>query len=535
MKLTFANFEVDQLARELLKGGEPVAVEPKVFDLLVMLISNRDRVVTRDELIDRLWDGRIVSDAALDTCIKAARRAIGDDGKSQHLIRTLPRRGFRFVGEVVERPDRLKAEAMAGQPFEQLQLPSPFDRQAATRLHKLPDQPSIAVLPFTNLSADPEQAYFADGIAEDLINALSRISWFFVIARNSSFSFRQEKQDVGGICEKLGVRYLVEGSVRKSASRVRVSVQLIDGPAGIHLWGERYDGALTQMFELQDSIIESLIGAIEPRLRNVEVARARRKRPDSMGAFDLLLQALPHHWAMSHKGFDQAVKLLDRSIELAPDYAEALGYAAACRAFRPLHNCSPDPSRDFQEADSLQQRALEADPSDPVALRSAAFVVVLTRRDYATAFDLIDRALAVDQNSALTWGYRGWIGIWSGDQRAAIADLDRALRLSPFDQWISTYTLGKSFALTMSGRFAEGLFWARRAMQENSDWTASYRGLVAGLVLNDKFDEAHAVAARLTLIDPTFSVKRWSQTAPFRGTDGQEVFFEALRIAGLPD
>lgn len=533
MRVAFEAFELDAQTRELLHNGKPIAVEPKVFDLLIFLINNRDRVVSKDELIEGVWSGRIVSDAALDTCIKAARRAIGDDGQSQRLIKTVLRKGLRFVADVAERRVLTESVTPAGRAAKSTLAQRLEPIRMDTTTLRLPDQPSIAVLPFENLSGDPEQGYFADGIAEDLINALSRISWFFVIARNSSFSFRGEKQDARGICQKLGVRYLVEGSVRKSGSRVRVAARLVDGISGIHLWGEKYDGPMDQIFELQDKITESLIGAIEPRLRSVEITRARRRHPASMSSFDLLLQALPHHWAMSCQGFGAAIGLLDRSIELAPKYAQALGYSAACRAFRPMHNCSLDADRDFQEADTLAQRALEADSADPVALRSAAFVAVLMRRDYETALDLIGRSLAIDQNSALTWGYRGWIGIWSGDQDAAINDFDKALRLSPFDQWISTYTLGRSFALTMSGRFEEGLLWARRAMSENPDWTASYRGLVAGLVLNGKMDEARTVAARLTAIDPNFSVKRWSETAPFRRTKGQQVFFSALRTAGL--
>ena len=311
--------------------------------------------------------------------------------------------------------------------------------------------------------------------------------------------------------------------------------QLIDGATGTHLWADKYDGPLDEIFELQDRITESLIGAIAPKLRSVEIARALRQRPDSLNAFDLLLKALPYHWAMSKEGFDKAITLLDDAIALAPTYAEALGYAAACRVFRPLHNCSPDPAKDYREADALIQRALVADTVDPVALRVASNVTVLVRRDFETAFDQIARSLAVDQNSAISWGYRGWINVWAGNQDDAIGDFDKALRLSPFDQWISVYTLGRSFALSMSGRFDEGLRWARRAMQESPDWTASYRGFVAALVLNGKMEEARPVAARLMTIDPGFSVRQWSETGPFRGTNGQKMFFAALRSAGLPE
>jgi TolB-like protein len=508
VQLCFENQVLDLTRRELLRDGQTIRVEPKIFDLLVYLVENRDRLITKDDLIAKVWAGRIVSESALASAINAARKAVGDSGQEQRLIRTRARKGFRFVGTITS--------------------------NGASTPMVLPDKPSIAVLPFQNMSGDPNQEYFADGIAEDLITALSRGSWFFVIARNSSFAFRAEKLDVRTIAQRLGVRYLVEGSVRKIGSRLRVTAQLIDAASGTHLWADKYDGSLDEMFELQDRIIENLMGAIEPKLRSAEIARTRRKRSENLDAFDLLLQALPNHWAMSCQGFGRAIELLDRAIALAPGYAEALGYAAACRAFRPLHNCSPDPAKDFEEADRLSWRALEADPLDPVALRSASFVSVLTKRDYETALNLIDRSLAVDPNGALTWGYRGWINVWAGHPDEAIADCDKALRLSPFDHWISTHTLGKSFALTMSGRFEDGLRWARRAMQENPQWTASYRGLAAALVLNGKVDEARPVAARLWEIDPDFSVERWSETAPFRRTEGQEVFFSALRTAGLP-
>jgi TolB-like protein/class 3 adenylate cyclase len=404
----------------------------------------------------------------------------------------------------------------------------------ATPAIAFPDKPSIAVLPFDNMSGDPEQAYFADGIAEDLLTALSRVSWLFVVARNSSFALRGEKLDIRTIGSKLGVRYLVEGSVRKAGSRVRITAQLIEAATGNHLWADKYDGALDHIFDLQDQITESVVGAIEPKLRVTEIARSRLKRPDSLDAFDLLLQALPHVSNMTGDDMARAIDLLDRAVVLSPRYAQALAYGALCRAHRPFHGWSPAPDKDFSEASALIRRALDSDPEDPVALMSAALVAVLVERDYQAGWDFVDRSLAINPNSARAWGDRGWISLWAGEPDAAITAFDRAMRLSPFDQWISSYSLGKAFALNTSNRFEEGLRWARKAMQENPNWNASYRQLVGALALNGQYDEARAVAAKQLALDPAFSVKRWVETGPFRRTPNQERFFEALRQGGLP-
>ena len=289
----------------------------------------------------------------------------------------------------------------------------------------LPDKPSIAVLPFENMSGDPEQAYFADGLAEDLITGLSRVSWLFVIARNSSFAFRGEKLDVRTIGERLGVRYLVEGSVRRAGQRLRLTVQLIEAATGNHLWADRYDGSLEDVFDFQDRIVASLIGAIEPKLRATEIARARRKRPDSLDAYDLFLQAMPKSATMSERSLGEAIELLDRAIALSPNYAQALAYAAFCRALRPMLAYSVDEGRDFREATELSRRALDSDPTDPFALRLAAFIAVLLNRDYQTAWDLVDRSLAINPNNSVTWTTRGWISTWAGDSEAALAASSR--------------------------------------------------------------------------------------------------------------
>jgi TolB-like protein/class 3 adenylate cyclase len=398
----------------------------------------------------------------------------------------------------------------------------------------LPDKPSIAVLPFASMSDDPEQEYFADGIAEDIITALSRASWLFVISRNSSFAFKGQMSELGVIGSKLGVRYLLQGSIRKAGNRVRVSSQLIEAATERHLWADRYDALLDDIFDLQDRITENIVGAIAPKLRASEIERSKRKRPESLEAYDFLLRALPHISTITKDGIELALKLLDQAINLDPHYAHALAYAAFCRAHKPFLGWSTEEQEDFRAATELAQRAMVADPEDPIALLAAGLVAALVHRDHELSLDLLNRSLAIDPNSVHALGIRGWVHVWNGATDSALADFDRALRLGPFDPGKNSYFLGKAFALNTSGRFEEGLRWARKAVQENPKWNACYRQLIAAHELLGHHDEAQAAARLHQAIDAGFSVDRWVETGPFRRTEGQERVFSALRRAGLP-
>jgi len=398
------------------------------------------------------------------------------------------------------------------------------------------DGPSIAVLPFENMSGDAEQAYFADGLAEDLITSLSRVSWLFVIARNSSFAVRGEKLDDRAIGERLGVRYLVEGSVRRAGRRLRLTVQLVEAATGNHLWADRYDGSLEDVFDFQDRIVASLVGAVEPKLRATEIARARRKRSETLDAFDLFLQALPKVAAMSAQSLAEAIELLDRAIALSPNSAHALAYAAHCRAMRPILAYSSDAARDFREADELSRRALDSDPADPVALHVAANVPVLLRHDYQTGGDLVDRSLAINPNDAFSWARRGWISAWAGEAETAIAAFEKAMRLSPLDpQWGGSAKFGMASALCWDGRPDEALPWVRRALQDRPHWAGVHRLLIATLWLSGRHVEAREAARRYVEMLPGFSLREARKVSPVRGTPGHERYYDALRQAGLPE
>jgi adenylate cyclase len=399
----------------------------------------------------------------------------------------------------------------------------------------LPDKPSIAVLPFQNMSTDPEQDYFVDGLVEDIITALSRVKWLFVIARNSSFIYKGRSVDVRQVGRDLGVRYVLEGSIRKAANRIRLTAQLVDASSADHLWADRYEGGLDEIFELQDQVVEKLIGAIEPKLRVTEIARSHRKRSENLDAFDLVLRALPKFTSMTREGFASAIELLDRAIKLAPTYAQALGYAAWCRATRSFHGVSPDPAGDFREASLLAQRALDADPEDPIALRAAAATIVIVRKDYQGALDLVERSLDIDANSAVSWGVRGWINAWAGEWKEALEDFEKGLRLSPFDPWGPNYWMGMANCLIQADRFEEALRWARKALQQSPSWVAPYRLVIACLVLLDRRDEARALAKEYLKLEPHFTVRRWAEATPSRQTPTLTRTCAALRSAGLPE
>jgi len=258
VQLMFDDYMLDSDRRELTRGSEAIAVGPQVFDLLVHLVQNRERVVTKDDLLNAVWDGRIVSESTMTSHINAVRKAIGDSGADQRLIRTVARKGFRFVGEV--------REVQLSDSVSSLDDERDKSNEPPTHAPELPERPSIAVLPFLNLSGDPEQDYFADGVVEDIISALSRIRWLFVIARNSSFTYKGRAVDVKQVGRELGVRYVLEGSMRKAAHRVRITGQLIDATTGAHLWAERFEGTLDDIFELQDQITASVVGTIAPQL-----------------------------------------------------------------------------------------------------------------------------------------------------------------------------------------------------------------------------------------------------------------------------
>ena len=397
----------------------------------------------------------------------------------------------------------------------------------------LPDKPSIAVLPFTNLSGDPEQDYFADGMVEDIITGLSRIKWIFVIARNSSFAYRGKAMDVRQIGRELGVRYVLEGSVRRSANRVRITAQLIDTGSGAHIWADHYDRALDDVFAVQDELTMSVVGVIEPTLRKAEIERARRKRPDSLDAYDLYLRALPLAFTAMPLDADKALALLDRAVELEPDYAAVHALIAWCHEQRYLRGGLHEEAK--RAALEHARAAIAAGGDDAAALATAAFVIAVVEFDYKTATAAFDRSFGLSSSSALALGFSSIVRAWMGDDATAVDQAEHAIRLSPFDPLLYLPYIGLAYTHFAAGRFAEAADAADRAAQSNPKFTMPYVLHAAALANLGHGEEARVVADRVRELEPSITVSIAIRSARFANPDKKAELGDALRRAGLPE
>ena len=519
----FADFALDTDRRELRRGPQLVAIAPQVFDLLEYLIKNRHRVVSKDDLIAAIWEGRIISETAVSTRINVVRSAIGDTGEDQRLIRTLPRKGVRFVGIVHEsqEPETPVAVGATEQPTPALTLP---------------DRPSIAVLPFTNMSGDAEQDYFADGMVEEIITALSRLRWLFVIARNSSFTYKGRAVDVRQVGCELGVRYVLEGSVRKSANRVRITGQLIEASTGAHIWADRFDGAIEDIFDLQDQVTASVVGAIAPKMEQAEIDRARRKPTANLDAYDYYLQGLAQVYEATRHANDDALRLFYKAVELDPSFASAYGMAAWCYAWRKMSGWTADLTAEIAETATLALHAVQLGKEDAIALSMGGFALAFVVGEVEDGAAFIDRALILNPNLAAGWLLNGWVNIYLGDHEVTIECARRAIRLSPLDPFTfliaSTEIGGGHF---FAGRFDEASSWAEKGFRQQPNWAVAARVAAASSALAGRLDLARKAAARLRQIDPAFRVSDLRNMFPFRRPKDLARYEEGLRKAGLPE
>jgi TolB-like protein/tetratricopeptide (TPR) repeat protein len=525
LRYLFEEYAFDTDRRELHRGADVVSVAPQVVDLLDYLIRNRERVVSKDDLINAIWNGRSVSDAALTTRLNVARGAIGDSGEDQRLIKTLPRKGFRFVGQVLEAQGSAGA-AVADNPEEP-------PRPALT----LPDKPSVAILPFTNLSSDLEQDYFADGIAEDIITALSRFKALFVIARNSSFTYKGRAVDVKQVGRELGVRYVLEGSVRKATTRVRITGQLVDAATGAHLWAERFDGGLSDVFDLQDQVTESVVGAIAPAVEKAEIERAKRKPTESLDAYALYLRGLARFYQFVNRQANaEALRLFNSAIDLDPDFASAYGRAAACYIWAKGEGWILVTANEIAEVTRLAQRAVVLGKDDAFALAASGFALAYVAGDLGVGAALIDRALVLNSNYAEAWNFGGWVKIWLGEPAAAIERFARAMRLSPLDPWLTGMRGGTAHAHFFLGRFDEAASWAAMTLQDNPDFQTGLRIDAASNAMAGRPEQAHKAMARLRQVNPALRVSTLKDVVgPYRHAEDLSRYEEGLRQAGLPE
>ncbi|HYM01439.1 MAG TPA: winged helix-turn-helix domain-containing protein [Stellaceae bacterium] len=687
----FADHALDTDRRELHRGSESVAVEPQVFDLLLYLLRNRDRVVTKDDLIASVWGGRIVSESTLTSRINAARKAIGDSGEEQKLIRTIARKGLRFVGDVrVEsRSDEMAANnvrrrlttilaadvagysrltgadeegtvgrlrtirselvdpAMAAnrgrfvkatgdgvliefasvvdavrcamdvqQKMATLNADYVADkhiefrigihlgdvivendgdlmgdgvniaarlegiaepggiclsedayRQVRDRLRdeftdlgeqhlkniarpvrayrwevggkpaaargkrQLRDKPSIAVLPFVNMSGEPEQEYFSDGISEDIITALSKLRWFFVIARNSSFIYKGKAVHMNQIAEELGVDYVVEGSVRKGGDRVRITAQLNDVATGSHIWAVRYDRSLADVFAVQDEITEAIVAAIEPQLYAAENFRAQRKPPDSMDAWDLVMRALSHFWRVTRQDNVVAQALLEKAIAIDPHYGQALGVLATSHAFG-AHMGWEDMATAMPVAKRAAEAAIQADSEDPWA-HAALGSVNLFLQGFENSLAEFELALRLNPNFSLAQAYYGLALSYCGRWEEANEAARRALQLSPRDPFSAVYAGIAAYAQFVGRNYDEAMRLARESIRQRGDFVGAHRVLTAAAGMAGQTEVAATALRELRRAQPGISLAWIANQMPIQDDTEREHYLEGFRRAGL--
>jgi TolB-like protein len=516
LRYLFDDYLFDTERRELRRGASPVALEPQVFDLIQFLICNRDRVVTKQDILDAVWNGRAVSDSALSTRLNAARFAIGDSGRKQSLIRTFPRKGFRFTAAVREQSTSAVQEAAA--------MTAP-----------LPEKPSIAVLPFDNLSGDPTQDYFADGMAEEITTALARCPSLLVIARNSSFSYKGKAVDVRQIGRELRVRYVLEGSVRRSGQRLRFTGQLIDAISGLHIWADRFDGDMTNVFALHDKFTASVVATIEPRLQLAEIKRGALKPVEDFNAYDLFLRALQHHYAFTDSSNTAALEYVDKALAINPCYATAMALAAHCYTERRFVGWAKDIAGEQAEGLRLAARAVELAGDDSDVLWMAAWTYWILAQDALHARAFATRSIEINANCAAALALAGWIEVTADNSEIAFELIGQANRLNPRDprDWFTLTAMAA--ACLAARRFEEAVLWARRSLVRNPRFSATMRILSSSLATLGQTEEAADLLRRVYDIEPDLTLRCLRSRMTYMHPNVWEILSSGLRLAGMPE
>jgi len=515
-RVSFGEFRFDLDTGELWQNDNEIKLAPRAAALLAALAERSTQVVSKQELITRIWHGKAVGDDALTSCVQELRRALGDDSRRPRLLETRHRRGYRLL--LPATPAATKSLAM--------------ERPASP---SLTEKPSLAVLPFDNLSSDPDQEYFADGIVEDMTTALTRIGAFLVMARSSSFAFKGRKTPIQEVGRQLGVRYIVEGSVRRAGSKLRLTAQLIEAESGRHLWAERYDGELADVFDLQDRVVSSIVGAISPSVRAAEIARARLKRPDSLQAYDYVLRAQPGFQSLLDPGHEEALALFHKALELEPTYSLAMALAAWGHAQRFNRYMRGDTIANRRQAVDLANAALALAPDDPEVLAPAGQALLLagSHEDIERCQFLFGKALELDPNSAPGWRRMGQVCIARAEPARAREAFERALRLSPLDPMSVWARSGIGDVHIMEGRLEEALQLHRQCLSERPREGLFRRRVCALLALTGEIEPARRMAREIQADLPHLTLGRLAARSPLLPGPVLERILQGLRLAGF--
>ncbi|HME22912.1 MAG TPA: winged helix-turn-helix domain-containing protein [Acetobacteraceae bacterium] len=483
-----------------------VPLRAKSFVLLRLFVVNAGRLLDRDMINQAIWADVVVTDDAITQCVRDIRQALGDEAHA--IIKTVPRRGYAFVAHVTNATEKRPAAPTVAEVI------------------PLPDRPSIAVLSFANLSADPDHEYFTDGMVEEIITALSRIRWLFVIARNSSFTYKGQSPDVRRVGRELGVRYVLEGSVRKSGQRVRITGRLIDALTGTHLWTDRFDGSIEEVFELQDRVAASVAGVIEPELQTAEIRRSSAKPTTDLDAYDFYLRGLANFFPVRKERLLEALALFEQAIAIDPRYGLALSWAAVCHLRIARDSWTEEPEKNRREGIDLARRALEVGQNDPGVLANAAEVLGGFGEDIDVMIGLVDRALALNPSYARGWFLSCMLRNWAGQRDLAMEHLMTSHRLSPRERSVPL-ALSMASICFFKRQFDEAVSKLLLSTHEQPGQPSSYRFLAACYAHMGRLDEAHAIVAQLRCITSQVVPR----ILPWRRAEDRELFLSGLRLA----
>ncbi|WP_307235016.1 winged helix-turn-helix domain-containing protein [Pararhizobium capsulatum] len=502
---TFGSFVLDSASGVLRRNGKPVALGGRSLALLKALLDAGGGIVSKLDLMERGWPGLVVEEGNLTVQIAALRKALGPAPEGQEWIATVPRMGYRLI----------RASSASNESDSQF--------------------PVLAVLPFANLSGDVDQDYFADGIVDDIITALSRFKDFSVIARNSAFVYREQNRDVRQVAKELGVRYVLEGSVRRSGNQLRIAAQLIDGGSGAHLWAKKFDGTLDDVFNFQDRITEKVATVVEPHIRMAEIERSRRERPGSMAAYDAYLRALSKILAETVSENALAYAMLTEALALEPDNAHLLAHAAWALEHRVTMGWPAIGANDREKCFELARRGLEKAAGDPTVMAHCAMALVQVAREYDWGMAVLSAALDSNPNNMLVVTSAGVATLHCGEVASALALFQRASRLSPRDLLAHISQCGMAHAQIILGNYEEALTCATRALAINPNFDPIYWMLTAANAHLGRMAEAHHYLGELVRIAPDVTIASIKSGQPAKDPSRLAAIVEGLQLAGLPE
>lgn len=506
-EVAFGPFRLDIGRRTLHRDGAFVPLRARAMDILCALVSANGDLVTKDDLINKVWAGVVVDENNIQAQVSNLRKALGKHVEGTNYILTVPGRGYRLERGCIANYAKLLS----------------------------PNKPSLAVLPFQNIGGDVEQEYFADGVVDDIITALSRVRWLMVTARNSSFTYKHRTIDVRLVGKELGVRYLLEGSIRKSVSHIRVVAHLLDTSTGGQLWADSFDGEVAEVFELQARIAAGVVGAIAPRLEQAEIDRTKQKPTESLDAYDYFLRGLASIHRETKSGTEDALKLFQKAIEFDPEYASAYGMAAWCYCTRKHHGWVADPAREIAKAEKLARRAVELGQEDAIALTMGARALVYLIGDFQAGAVLYDRALTLNPNLAIAWNASGWLRSRLGQHELALDHLTRAMRLSPLDPLMFNMQAGMAFAHFFAGRYDELSRLAEGILQERPNDGPALRIAAAANALGGRLPQAKKAMKKLREMYPKLLVSNLNDQTPLDRDEDRISWAKGMRLAGLPE